>query len=78
MLGYRYNERCAIFKGDKDLSLYHICPISFSKAFLAAYAIPKIKMLCNLQCMKVRSKLPCQTLLTAQQLEPRFITTKVT
>ena len=36
------------------------------------YGIPKIKMLCNLRCLKARLRLLCNKLSTAQQPEPRF------
>ena len=38
------------------------------------YAISKIKMLCNLRCLKARLRLLCSKLSTAQQPEPRFKT----
>ena len=41
------------------------------------YAIPKIKMLCNLCCLKARLRLLCNKLSTEQQPEPRFKTTKI-
>ena len=41
------------------------------------YAILKIKMLCNLGCVKARLRLLCLKLLTTQQLESRFKTAKV-
>ena len=41
------------------------------------YAIPKIKMLCNLCCLKTRLRLLCNKSSTAQQPEPRFETAEV-
>ena len=41
------------------------------------YAIPKIQIRCNVMCAKVRLRLPCLKLLTAQQLQPHFKTAKV-
>ena len=41
------------------------------------YAIPKIKMLRNLSCLKARFKLLRNKLSTAQQHEPRFKTAYV-
>ena len=41
------------------------------------YTMPKIKILCNLRCVKARLRLLRLKLSTAQQLEPRFKTAKV-
>ena len=41
------------------------------------YVISKIKMLCNLSCLKARFRLLRNTLSTSQQPEPRFKTAKV-
>ena len=41
------------------------------------WAIPKVKILCNLRVVKSRLRRRCKKLSTAQQLEPRFKTAKV-
>ena len=64
-----------------------LMPISFAYVVLSClqcalfdvlngkkYAIPKIKLLCNLRCLKARLSLLCNKLSMVQQPDPRFKT----
>ena len=56
----------------KTLNLY-LSAVKFQTIELGfRYAIPKIKMLCNLRCLKARLRLLCNKLSMSQQPEPRF------
>ena len=60
------------FRWKKSFHLLLLNKCMYKQTKPVKNAIPKRKMLCNLRCLKVRLRLLCNKLSTAQQPEPRL------
>ena len=61
-------------EGDAPKGIFSLLSTVNGHIMLAwsVYTIPKIKLLCNLSCLKARFRLLCNKLSMAQPPEPRF------